>query len=151
MLDLPTPPEIPFWLEVTLWSGLVAWLLYLGLRGGRLGSAELAMSLCGASFPLTAAAVVATEAWDRPDARSFIHVILWMAMTLGVSGVVIWLHHRTDGPDDGDDDGAADPVLPMECEGRRSRYSYTGPRPGARGPSQGWHPERSAPVRRGSS
>ena len=114
MPDLPTPPEIPFWLEVALWSGLVAWLLYLGLRGSRLGSADLAMALCGASFPLTAAAVVATEAWDQPAAQPFVHLILWMAMTLGVSGVVMWLHHRSDEPRSDDEpeyvpDPPADP------------------------------------------
>jgi hypothetical protein len=111
----PTPPQLSLWIEAVLWGALVGWLLYLGLAGKRLGSGSLAMSLCLASFPLTAAVVVATEVWEQPQARSFIRLILWMAVTLGVTGVVMWLHHRSDEPrSDGDPDAAPEPPADPE-------------------------------------
>jgi hypothetical protein len=109
----PTPPEVPTWVEAALWAALVAWVFFLGARGRHVGSGGLAMSLCLASFPLVAAVIAATETWDQPQARSFIRLILWMAVALGVSGVVMWLHHRSDEPrSDGGDEPDPEPAPP---------------------------------------
>jgi hypothetical protein len=99
----PTPPQLPVWIEAVLWAALVGWLVFLGFAGKRLGSGSLAMSLCLASFPLTAAVVLATDSWDQAQAGSFIRLMLWMAVALGVTGVVMWLHHRSDEPRSDDD------------------------------------------------
>jgi hypothetical protein len=132
---LPRPPQLPTWLEIVLWAILACWIVYLGRWGSGIGSGGLAMSLCVASFPLTGAVVAATNAWPQPQAASFIHLIAWMAFAIGLSGVVMWLNHRSDdaGPDEGDDEERPEPDPPWWPDFERDFRSWASrPKPPAR-------------------
>ncbi len=104
--------------EVILWVGLIAWLWYLALSDGRLGSAGMAMALCGASSLAVAGMFVATQRWPEPEAFEAARLLLWLAFALGLSGVVMWLRHRSDGGD-GPGDGANEPEPPWWPEFER--------------------------------
>lgn len=116
------------WLETVLWAGLAIWLVRLWTAQSTIGSANTAMALCGASFAATAAVIMATAAWPAAHAVNATRLFLWLAFALGLSGVVMWWHHRADGVDgDGGSVREPDPEPPWWPEFERDFRDYERP------------------------
>jgi hypothetical protein len=120
-----TPLEVPAWIHLVLWPGLIIW--GVALRSARrnhrlLGSASLGFALSLLCFLVDGATLAAAVTWPTADANSFVFALLWLAVLFSVTAYLILR-----GPDGGDDGGSEPdaPEPPWWPEFERQFRDYT--------------------------
>jgi hypothetical protein len=132
-----TPLEVPAWIHLVLWPGLILWAV--ALRSARrnhrwLCSAWLGFALSVICFLVDAATLAAAFAWPTTTANSFVFALLWLAVLFSVTAYLVLR-----GPDGGDDggsepDAAPEPPWWPEFERQFRDYTRRRPRPPTRAP-----------------
>jgi hypothetical protein len=120
-----TPLEVPEWIHLVLWPGLIIWsvALWSARRDHRwLCSAWLGFALALICFLVDAATLAAAVTWPTTTANSFVFALLWLAALFSVTAYLVL--RGPDGDDDGGSDAAA-PEPPWWPEFERQFRDYT--------------------------